>query len=278
MPNLKFIATRSTGFDHIDTEYAATKGIKVSNVPAYGSHTVAEYAFGLILNLSRKIIQANNYVRSSLDFNYDKTMEGFDLKGKILGIIGTGKIGKNVAKIGRAFEMTVVAYDLYPDMAFAVENNLTYKSLPEVLAMADIVTLHAPYTKENHHLLNKENIAKMKRGVYLINTARGELVDTEALVWGLKEGIIAGLGSDLLEDEQILKDAPTPKGIGVPTSENVGKNDKILDLNHELMKMPNVIITPHIAFYTTEAVASILQTTIENIKSFIAGSPINLVK
>ena len=126
--------------------------------------------------------------------------------------------------------MTVVAYDLYPDMAFAVENNLTYKSLPEVLAMADIVTLHAPYTKENHHLLNKENIAKMKRGVYLINTARGELVDTEALVWGLKEGIIAGLGSDLLEDEQILKDAPTPKGIGVPTSENVGKNDKILDL------------------------------------------------
>ena len=158
LPNLKFIATRATGFDNIDCEYAAIKGIKVSNVPSYGSHTVAEFAFGLMLNLSRNIIKANNYVRESLDFNYNAGMEGFDLQGKTLGVIGTGKIGKNVVKIGKAFEMNVVAYDLYPDMTFAQENNFLYKSLAEVVSGSDIITLHAPYTKENHHLINKENI------------------------------------------------------------------------------------------------------------------------
>src|ERR1035437_529285 len=159
IPNLKFIATRSTGFDNIDCEYATVKGIKVANVPAYGSHTVAEFAFGLMLNLSRNIIKANNYVRESLDFNYNAEMEGFDLAGKTLGVIGTGKIGKNVVKIGKAFEMNVVAYDLYPDMTFAQENNFLYKSLAEVVSGSDIITLHAPYTKENHHLINKENIS-----------------------------------------------------------------------------------------------------------------------
>ena len=272
LPNLKFIATRSTGFDHIDCIYAATKGIKVSNVPAYGSHTVAEFAFGLMLNLSRKIIQANNYIKESSDFNYDSTMEGFDLVGKTLGIIGTGKIGKNVAKIAKAFEMNVVAYDLYPDMNFAKENNFIYKSLAEVVSEADIITLHTPYNKENHHLINKENISLMKKGVYLINTARGELVDTEALISGLKEGIIASLGADLLEDERILKDEK--KLLSGASAEE----KKIVNLNHELMQMPNVIITPHIAFYTKEAVASILQTTVENIKAFVSGNAINLVQ
>ena len=126
LPNLKYIAVRATGYNNIDCEYAETKGIKISNVPAYGSHTVAEFAFGLILNLSRKIINSGNYIKESSDFNYFPYMEGFDLKGKTLGIIGTGKIGKNVAKIARGFEMNVIAYDLYPDIAFAKENNFTY--------------------------------------------------------------------------------------------------------------------------------------------------------
>jgi D-lactate dehydrogenase len=164
-------------------------------------------------------------------------------------------------KIGKAFEMNVVAYDLYPDMTFAQENNFLYKSLAEVVSESDIITLHAPYTKENHHLINKENITLMKKGVYLINTARGELVDTEALVAGLKEGIIVGAGLDVLEEERTIKE-----------------NNKISILNHELMKMPNVIITPHIAFYSKEAVDSILQTTLENIKGFIFGNPINIIK
>ncbi len=252
--NLKFIATRSTGFSHIDCEYAKTKGIQVSNVPAYGSHTVAEFTFGLILNLSRNISNANNYLRETLNYKYLPWMEGFNLEGKTLGIIGTGKIGKNVIKIAKGFEMNILAYDLYPDLNFAKENNFTYKSFAEVITQADILTLHAPYTKENYHMINKENITMMKKGVYLINTARGELIDTEALIWGLKEKIITGAGLDVLESEK-----------------------DIIALNHELIKMPNVMVSPHMAFYTREAVASIIETTIENIKSFIAGKPENIV-
>lgn len=276
LPNLKFIATRATGYNNIDYEYAKTKGIKISNVPAYGSHTVAEFTFGLILNLSRNIIKANNYIRESSDFNYFSTMEGFDLQGKTLGIIGTGKIGKNVLKIAKGFAMEVVAYDLYPDLVFAKENNFEYKSLKEVVGQSDIITLHTPYNKENHHLINKENISLMKKGVYLINTARGELVDTDALIWGLKEGIIAGAGLDVLEGEKELKEE-------IEILSSSGRLTKIEDYktlleDRVLIDLPNVIITPHIAFYTREAVAEILKVTIENIKGFIAGSPINLVK
>ena len=272
MVNLKFIATRSTGFNHIDCEYAFTKGIKVSNVPAYGSHTVAEFTFGLILNLSRKIPSANAYLRETLNYNYLPWMEGFNLEGKTLGVIGTGKIGKNVIKIAKGLEMNVVAYDLYPNLAFAKENNFEYKSFAEVVSRSDIITLHAPHNKENHHLINKENISTMKRGVYLINTARGELVDTKALASGLKEGIIAGAGLDVLEGEKQMQNA---KNSGVEIGEDI-KN--IITLNRELIKMPNVIVAPHMAFYTSEAVASIKQTTIENIKAFLSGTPINLVK
>ena len=276
LPNLKFIATRSTGFNHIDCEYAKTKGIKVSYVPAYGSHTVAEFTFGLILNLSRNIIMANDYLRKSSDFNYFSLMEGFDLQGKTLGIIGTGKIGKNVAKIAKGFAMNIIAYDLYPDLAFAQENNFEYKSFSEVLSGSDIITLHTPYTKENHHLINKENISIMKKGIYLINTARGELVDTDALVWGLKAGIIAGAGLDVLEGERELKEE-----IEILTSLEKSERIKVYKTLLEeraLIEMPNVIITPHIAFYTNEAVAEILKITLENIQGFISNSPVNLVK
>ncbi len=276
LPNLKFIATRSTGFNHLDCEYAKTKGIKISNVPAYGSHTVAEFTFGLILNLSRNIIKANNYIRKSPDFNYFSAMEGFDLQGKTLGIIGLGKIGKNVAKIAKGFAMNIVAYDLYPDLIFAQENNFAYKSLKEVLCQSDIVTLHVPYNKENHHLLNKENISLMKKGVYLINTARGELIDTEALIWGLKEGIIAGAGLDVLEGEQELKEEI--EILSSPSKLTRIEDYRTLLEDRVLIDMPNVIITPHIAFYAQEAVAEIFKITVENIKSFIANNPKNLVK
>src|SRR3989338_2271709 len=276
LPNLKFIASRSTGVNHIDCEYAKSKGIKISSVPAYGSHTVAEFTFGLITNLSRNIIKANDYIRESSDFKYFSGMEGFDLAGKTLGIIGTGKIGKNVLKIAQGFAMNVIAYDLYPDLAFAKENNFEYKSFNEVVSGFDIITLHAPYSKENHHLINKENISKMKKGVYLINTARGELIDTDALIWGLKEGIIAGTGLDVLEGERELKEEIEI----LSSSSRSMKVDEYKTLLEDriLMDMPNVIITPHIAFYTREAVAEILKVTLNNIKGFIAGAPINLVK
>lgn len=276
LPALKFIATRSTGLNHIDCEYAKTKGIKISNVPAYGSHTVAEFAFGLILNLSRNIIKANNYIRESSDFNYFSAMEGFDLRGKTLGIIGTGKIGKNVAKIAQGFGMNIVAYDLYPDLVFSKENNFMYKTLKDVVCESDIITLHTPYNKESHHLINKENISLMKKGVYLINTARGELIDTDALIWGLKEGIIAGAGLDVLEGERELKEEieilSSPSGLARIEDYKTLLEDRVL------IDMPNVIITPHIAFYTREAVSEIIKITVENIRGFIANNPVNLVK
>ncbi len=275
MPNLKFIATRSTGFNHIDCEYAKIKGIKISNVPAYGSHTVAEFTFGLILNLSRNIVKANNYIRESSDFNYFSAMEGFDLNGKTLGVIGTGKIGKNVLKIAKGFAMEVIAYDLYPDLAFAKENNFKYESLKDVIGRSDVITLHTPYNKENHHLINKENISLMKKGVLLINTARGELIDTDALIWGLKEGIIAGAGLDVLEGEHELKEEI--EVLSSPGRLTSVESYKTLLEDHVLMDMPNVIITPHVAFYTREAVAEILKITTENIENFVDNNPINLV-
>jgi len=275
LPNLKFLATRSTGFDHIDLEYAKTKGIEVSNVPAYGSFTVAEFAFALLLSLSRKIYNAYHNLRENADFEI-ATLQGFDLRGKTIGIIGTGKIGKNVAKIAKGFGMNVLAYDLYPDLIFAKENVFEYKSLNELLAQSDVLTLHTPYSKENHHLINKENISIMKKGVYLINTARGELIDTDALIWGLKKGIIAGAGLDVLEGERELKEE-----IEIVTSPQ--KSERVEDYktlleDRLLIDLPNVIVTPHIAFYSKEAEEEILKITVANISGFLNNNLINLVK
>ena len=275
LPDLKFISTRSTGFDHIDSEYAKTKGIKVSNVPAYGSSTVAEFAFALLLSLSRKIYDAYHNLREGADFEIH-SLQGFDLRGKNIGVVGTGKIGKNVIKIAKGFSMNVLAYDLYPDAVFAKENNFEYKSLPELLAESDILTLHAPYSKENHHLINKENITLMKKGICLINTARGELIDTDALIWGLKEGIIAGAGLDVLEGERELKEEI--EILASPERSERVKDYKTLLEDRVLIDLPNVIVTPHIAFYSKEAEREIIKTTVENVKGFINNQPQNLVK
>ncbi|MBU0611850.1 hydroxyacid dehydrogenase [Patescibacteria group bacterium] len=274
LPSLKLIVTRSVGFDHIDVNYCKEKGIKVSNVPAYGSHTVAEFAFALLLNLSRKTYDAYHKLREGADFSiFD--LQGFDLFGKTIGVIGVGKIGKNTVKIAKGFGMNVIAYDLYPDLNFAKENNFVYKTLNEVLSESDVISLHAPYTKENHHLINKENISLMKKGVYLINTARGELIDTDALIWGLKEKIIAGAGLDVMEGERELKDEFEI----LAYADNAKKIEdyKILLEDRVLIDMPNVIVTPHVAFYSKEAEEGILKTTAENITAFMTGNPQNLV-
>ncbi len=274
LPSLKFITTRSTGFEHIDLVYCSQKGIKVSNVPAYGPHTVAEFAFSLILNLSRNVINANNHLRDSMDFNFYSSLKGFDLFGKTLGVIGTGKIGKNVVKMAKGFGMKVISYDLYPDESFAKENDFSYKTMLEVIQESDIITLHTPYTKENHHLINKENISKMKKGVYLVNTARGALIDTEALIWGIKEGIIAGAGLDVLEGERDLKIRKEIIGSG----DSSPIDYKIIVQDQVLIDTPQVIVTPHIAFYSREAEREITKTTIENINGFVSGNIPNLVK
>ncbi|MEK9182497.1 MAG: NAD(P)-dependent oxidoreductase [Patescibacteria group bacterium] len=275
LPNLKLICTCSTGFDHIDISYCNSKGINVANVPAYGSYTVAEFTFALILNLSRKIFDASHQLKEGGDFSIFK-LKGFDLREKTIGVVGTGKIGRNVIKIAQSFGMHVIACDLHPDLQFAQENNFEYKNLSELLSQSDILTLHAPYNKENHHLINKDNISLMKKGIYLINTARGELIDTDALISALKEGVIAGAGLDVLEGERELKEEI--EILSSPSRSERIKDYKTLLEDRALIDMPNVIVTPHIAFYSKEAEKEIIKTTVANINGFLNNNLINIVK
>ncbi len=252
LPNLKLIATRSTGFDHIDLVSAKKRGIVVSTVPSYGAHTVAEFAFGLIISLSRKIFGAAKKLKEDQRFDVSG-FEGFDLYGKTLGVIGTGRIGKNVARIAKGFGMKVVGTDLMPDNSFAEEIDLEYVPLNVALAVSDIISIHLPLTDETLHIINSKNILEIKRGAIIINTARGEILETEALINALRSGQISGAGLDVLE----------------------GERDGSFD--GSLIEMPNVIVTPHIAFYSKEAVEEIIKISAENIKSFMNGNPQNIV-
>lgn len=272
--NLKFITTRSTGFDHIDLKICKEKNILVSYVPGYGDNTVAEFTFGLILNLTRKIYQSIDQIKETGSFNLDlKELTGIDLKNKTLGVIGTGRIGKEVIKIANGFSMHVIAYDIFPDENLENRLNFKYVSFEELLKNSDIITLHCPYNEKTHHLINKENIYQIKKGAYLINTARGGLVETEALLIALKEGILKGIGLDVLEEEGEIKDELKL----LTNTQKTNQDFKILLENHILMQFPNVLITPHNAFNSKEALERILYTTILNIKNFIDGTPINLI-
>jgi D-lactate dehydrogenase len=270
-PALKLIATRSTGFDHIDLAAATARGIAVANVPFYGENTVAEFTFALLLALSRRVIDADERVRTGA-FS-PNGLRGFDLAGKTLGVIGCGHIGMHVIRMANGFGMNVLGFESHPDEERAKAAHFTYASLPELLAQSDIITLHVPYNPHTHHLINRENIAQMKKGAYLINTARGAVVETDALVEGLKSGIIAGAALDVLEEEGELDDEISLLTAPHPNAEAM----KITLENHYLIEHPRVIVTPHTAFNTTEAVERILDTTIENIRQFAAGSPTNTV-
>lgn len=271
-PKLKFITTRSTGFDHIDLAACAKRGIGVAYVPGYGDNTVAEFAFGLILNLTRKMYRAIDQVKEMESFNLND-LRGIDLKGKTIGIIGTGRIGKEMVKIAKGFGMNVAAYDPFPNEAYAKEMDYRYLPLEELLKIADIVSIHTPYTKETHHLINRENIRLVKKGAYLVNTARGGIVETDALVGALMDGTLAGAGVDVLEEEGPTKDEMQFLRSGATHAEEL----RIILENHVLMKMPNVLITPHNAFNSQEALERIFNTTAENIKGFVSGKPNNLV-
>jgi D-lactate dehydrogenase len=264
LPNLKLITTNSTGFEHIDLAACRAKGIRVTYVPGYGNNTVAEFAFGLILNLTRHIYQAIDGVKERNSFSLEG-LRGIDLKGRTLGVIGTGRIGKEAIKIGKGFGMNILAYDPYPDAAAAQTLGYTYLSLPELLPQCDVITLHCPLTEQTRHILNMNNIGLIKKGAYLVNTARGGLVETNALVWALANGILAGAGLDVLEEEGETKDEMAFLKEGHP-HEDVLRN--ILG-NHVLMKMPNVLITPHVAFDSAEALQRILDTTLQNISGFL---------
>ena len=273
LPKVKLITTMSTGFDHIDLDACAARNIVVCNVPAYGDNTVAEHTFALLLAVARRIVESVERTRQG-NFELDGLM-GFDLKGKTLGVVGTGKIGRNVAHIGReGFGMNVIAFDAFPNQDWAKECGITYVPFERLLAESDIITFHVPLTKETTHMLDTKNLNKVKKGAVLINTARGAVIETHAIVEGLKQGIFSGVGLDVLEEECAIKEE---KELLHEAFKEKCDLTTLLE-EHVLLQQKNVIITPHSAFYSKEALQRIMDTTINNVNAFLAGVPVNTVK
>jgi len=270
LPDLKMIATRSTGFDHIDLTVCAAGGIEISNVPFYGENTVAEHTFALILALSRKILPSVERTRRG---NFDLAgLRGFDLKGRTIGVVGAGSIGQHVIRMAHGFEMNVVVFDVRRDELLAKNLDFKYEDLDELLRISDVISLHAPYNPHTHHMINRRNIHGMKRDAILINTSRGGLVETSALVEGLQNGILSGVGLDVIEEEGLIKEERQ-----LLSHEYTHEKLRIALETHMLLFRDDVIITPHNAFNSTEAVQRILDTTMANIIAFIEGRPQNTV-
>ncbi|MCX8053470.1 MAG: hydroxyacid dehydrogenase [Armatimonadetes bacterium] len=268
---VRLIATRSTGYDHIDLKECKRRGITVSNVPRYGENTVAEHAFALILALSRKLKPAVFKI-NQLKFDLEG-LRGFDLKDKTLGVIGAGAIGLHSIRIGRGFGMRVLAFDKYPQPILAEVLGFEYAPLERVLGESDVITLHVPLVKDTYHLINMDTIHQIKRGAILVNTSRGAVVQTEALVVALDVGILSGAGLDVLEGEESIKEEAQLLSDTLPVEKL-----RAIVRSYALLHRDNVIITPHVAFYSAEAERRIIDTTIDNINSFLEGSPRNIVK
>ena len=271
LPKLKLIATRSTGYDHIDLEYCRSRNITVCNVPVYGDNTVAEHTFALILALSRKVIQAHNRVRTG-NFSLEG-LQGFDLRGRTLGVVGTGHIGVHVIRIARGLMMKVVAMDVSPDKRLADALDFDYvESLDQLLGVSDIVTLHVPLNAATRHLINSENIFRMKKGAVLINTARGSVVETDALLRAIDAGHLSGVGLDVFEGEAMITEEKQ-----ILSNRYEVEELRTVIANLMLLRHENIIVTPHLAFNSVEAMERILMTTLQNIASFQAGKSINVV-
>jgi len=251
----KLLALRSAGFNHVDLAAAEAAGIAVVRVPAYSPHAVAEHAVGLILALNRKIHRAYARVREG-NFALEGLL-GFDMHGKAVGVIGTGRIGAIAARILHGFGCTLLAYDLHPNAE--LEGIVRYVDCPELAARSDVITLHCPLTPETYHLIGAEAVGRMRRGVMLINTSRGALIDTPAVIDALKSGQIGALGLDVYEEEGDL--------FFEDLSGQVIQDDTFA----RLLTFPNVIVTGHQAFFTREAMQSIAETTLGNVRDFEAG-------
>lgn len=269
--HLKLIATRSTGFDHIAVDYCREQGITICKVPSYGDNTVAEHVFGLLLAISHNIVEAVDRTRRG-DFSLSG-LRGFDLEGKTLGVIGTGSIGQCVIKIAKGFGMHVIGYDVRPDEKLAKQLGFNYLPMDDLLSTADVLTLHVPANDKTYHLISDREFEKMKPGVVLINTARGSVVHIQALARALADGKVAAAGLDVLPDEPTIREE-----YELLHSFFREKHDlETLLAGHILLRLRNVIITPHSAFYTQEAIGRIIDTTIMNIRAFAAGEAINVV-
>jgi len=271
MPQLKLIATRSTGYDHIDVETCHARGIGVATVPTYGETTVAEHVFALLLAVSHKMVEATDRTRRG-DFN-QRGLQGFDLMGKTIGIIGTGHIGLHTIRIAKGFDMKVLAHDLEPDTAAAKEMGFTYVPLEKLLAESDIISLHVPGGADTDNMIDEAAFDLMKDGAVLINTARGNLVDVNALLKALATGKLAGAGLDVLPEEPTIREEAELLRSVYMRHHNL----ETLLADHVLLHLRNVVITPHSAFNTREAMQRILVTTRANIDAFLAGNTLNLV-
>lgn len=274
-PNLKMIATLSTGFDHIDIKECKKRKISVATVPVYGEHTIAEFTFALILHMTRNLYKLrlieNMLGEETLSSVENNLMMGTDIYQKTLGIIGTGHIGQHVIKIANGFGMNVIAYDAYPNNKLKESLNFEYNTLNNLLKKSDIITIHVPLLKGTYHLINKNNINKIKKGAIIINTARGEIIETESLIKGIKSKRIAKIGLDVIEYEKLIK---SDFEFGNLTAEEI----KGVLLSHNLISLPNVIYTSHNGFNTKEAVERIMDTATDNILSYLNNKPKNLIK
>ena len=262
--NLKLILTRSVGFSHIDLDYCNSKNIIVANAPHYGDYTVAEFSFGLLLSLVRRIGYGQHELKQG-DM-YPETY-GMELYNKTIGIIGTGAIGSKSIKIAKGFSMNVLCYDINENEDLSQEYNVKYVDLDTLCKFSDVIMLHAPFTSHNYHMIDKRKLSLMKDTAVIVNTARGELIDTEALYDALIENKIQGAALDVFEFEETISNKRPTEKINL-------KKLRISLINNKLLNLPNVIATPHIAYDTKEAINRILQKTAKSLNEFLLGKEV----
>jgi D-lactate dehydrogenase len=272
LPRLKIISAMSTGYDHIDLQACKARNVTVCNVPDYADNTVAEYAFGLIVSLLRKFRPTFDRINRGI---FSRTgLLGTDIKGKTLGLVGAGRIGSHMARLGCAYGMKVIAHDLHPKTDLLEGGNVEFKCIEIVLSEADVISLHVPYNASTHHMINEERLRLFKPSAFLINTSRGKVVDTKALADALREGRLAGAALDtfegtemeiLVEEEMLRRDDLTAMTLRHAWDE------------YSIMHSERVILTPYNAFNTEEALERIVTTTAKNINAYFSGHPQNVV-
>lgn len=271
LPQLRLVSTRSTGINHIDADVCAARKITICNVPNYGENTVAEHVFALLLTISHKVHDAIDRTRKG-DFSFEG-LRGFDLAGKTIGVIGTGSIGEHVIRIALGFGMRVVAFDIRQRDDLARELGFEYKSLNDLLGKSDVITLHVPGSPKTQHMIGHEQLNQMKRGTVLINTARGSVVDTRAMMQALADGRLLAAGLDVLPEEPTVREEAELLHSMFQKEHDL----EMLLADHVLLRQRNVYITPHTAFCTKEAVQRIIDVTVHNIGAFQRGDPQNVV-
>jgi len=280
-PRVKLIATRSTGCDHVDLEACRGHGVAVVNVGNYGENTVAEHTFALILALSRQLRESEQAIRAG-HFTRE-ALRGFDLRGKTLGVVGAGRVGLHVIRIGIGFGMRVIAYDADPHPFYSELLDFKYVSFEELMRQSHVITMHVPLNDKTRHIINRESLAQCQEGILLINTARGGLIDSQAVVAALDSGQLGGLGLDVIEDERLfqggaahilsekiaerVRNTNGPVGKEAPAA-RLAEFSRLV-AHSQLLQRPEVVLTPHVAYNSVEATERLQSITLENIKNYL---------